>query len=665
MKSAGISLRWTLSAVISLMALAIVSAVSIVLIASDNRVEERDLQHKATLYAGVFSEQLQSAIAYDDTRTAEEIIAASVRLDEDLESVALYRADGSLLQKVGEPVPAPWAASPGSAQLRISAAALEALAPVISREGPRGVVVLRLTRAALMKTRRLTELNALMVGAVALIFSLLVAWLVAGWVTSRLARIATAARTVASGDLTQPPLDVKQPGEIRLLALSFNGMVDQLRKLIDARGAAAEMEQHRLEQLVVERTAELAARNQDLEKSHDRYRLIVESTNAIPWEYNRAEKRFTYVGPQAVKLLGHSLDVWKNLTLLRSLVDPHDLPRIQQEMTQALKTGASIETELRLSTQDGRKLELRCVANPDNGCLRGLLIDVTLRKRLETDLQQAQKLESVGRLAAGIAHEINTPVQFVGDSLTFLKEAFDDLLPLLATYRTLKEQVDRDQVSPRSIAEVDAAEESSDITYLAKQVPLALARCGDGLDRVIRLLRSMKEYSHPDQTEKVAANLNEALATTLTLARNEYKYVAELETSYGNLPPVLCHVNELNQAFLNIIVNSAHAISDVVQGSGKKGVIRVATRVEADQVVVAISDTGGGVPDSIRGKIFDPFFTTKPAGKGTGQGLSIAHNLVVVKHGGTITLDSELGRGATFTIRLPLKQAAIPFKSTG
>jgi signal transduction histidine kinase len=116
---------------------------------------------------------------------------------------------------------------------------------------------------------------------------------------------------------------------------------------------------------------------------------------------------------------------------------------------------------------------------------------------------------------------------------------------------------------------------------------------------------------------------------------------------------------------LNIIVNSAHAISDVVQGSGKKGVIRVATRVEADQVVVAISDTGGGVPDSIRGKIFDPFFTTKPAGKGTGQGLSIAHNLVVVKHGGTITLDSELGRGATFTIRLPLKQAAIPFKSTG
>jgi PAS domain S-box-containing protein len=661
----GISLRWTLSAIISLLALAILGAVTTLVIVAQSRDDQRELQRKAQLYAAVFAEQLQPAIAYSDSRAARELLSASVRLDDTLDSAALYRADASLLEQAGDHPPLPWAASPGGTQLRITGDTVEALAPVISREGPRGVVTLRMSRAILLRQSQATIRNALGVAAIAVLVSILVSYFIAGWVARRLGRIVRAAEAVAAGDLTQPALALGHRDEIGDLAHSFNAMVAQLRQLIDARRAAADQEQHRLGQVVDQRTAELAARNQDLVKGHERYRLIVESTNAIPWEYSSAEKRFTYVGPQAVKLLGYSLEVWKNTTLLRNLVDPHDLPRIEEEMRQTLKTGKSVETELRMTAQDGRKVELRCVANRGDGCLRGLLLDVTTGKRLEADLQQAQKLESVGRLAAGIAHEINTPMQFVGDSLTFLKEAFDDLLPLLDSYRTLKGQVDRDQVSPRSLAEVEAAEEASDIAYLAKHVPLALVRCGDGLNRVIRLLRSMKEYSHPDQTEKLAANLNEALATTLTLACNEYKYVADLETSYGALPPVLCHVNELNQAFLNIIVNSAHAIEDAVQGTGKKGVIRVTTRTEIDQVVIAISDTGGGIPDAIRGKIFDPFFTTKAVGKGTGQGLSIAHNMVVVKHGGSITLDSELGRGATFTIRLPIGQAARQLKSTG
>jgi PAS domain S-box-containing protein len=655
------SLRWTLSAIISLLTVSIVTAVSTLLIESDNRVDERELQHKAALYAGFFANQLQSAVAYGDRQTANEILSSSAQLDRDLESVGVYREDGSLLEEHGENVPAPWAASPKSTQLRVSDSTLEALAPVISREGPRGTVVLRMSRAEMVRTRHAAMLYALAIGAAAVAVSLLAAWLIAGWVARRLGRIVSAADAVANGDLTRSPLDVGRPDEIGRLTLSFNTMVAQLRQLIEASRAAAALEQDRLKHLVDERTVELAARNDDLQRSHERYRLITETTSAIPWEYDIGERRFTYVGPQAVKLLGHPPAVWQNLPLLRSLVPLEDCARFERDVALALKTSKNLESELQITASDGRQMDMRCVATlnvDDQGRVRGLLLDVTGRKKLEVELQQAQKLESVGRLASGIAHEINTPIQFVGDSLHFIREAFGDLLPLLAQYRQMKEKAEPGTLPAQTLRDLEKAEEISDIDYLAKNVPQALDRCSDGLDRVAKLVRSMKEFAHPDQKEKVAADLNQALATTLSIARNEYKYVADIETSYGEIPPLLCHVSELNQAFLNIIVNSAHAISDQVQGTQKRGMIRVATRRDADHLVVAISDTGGGIPESIRSKIFDPFFTTKAVGKGTGQGLAIARSMVVDKHGGSIALDSELGRGTTFTIRLPLLETS-------
>jgi signal transduction histidine kinase len=164
----------------------------------------------------------------------------------------------------------------------------------------------------------------------------------------------------------------------------------------------------------------------------------------------------------------------------------------------------------------------------------------------------------------------------------------------------------------------------------------------------------MKEFAHPDQNEKAPADLNQALQTTLNIARNEYKYVAEITTEFGELPLVRCHVGDLNQVFLNLIVNAAHAIGDRVGQRGSKGTIRIRTLREGDSVRIDIADTGSGIPASIRHRIFDPFFTTKEVGKGTGQGLAIARSIVVTKHHGSLTFDSEVGQGTTFTILLPM-----------
>ena len=283
----------------------------------------------------------------------------------------------------------------------------------------------------------------------------------------------------------------------------------------------------------------------------------------------------------------------------------------------------------------------------------GVAHDITSRKNLEMSLGQALKLEAVGRLAAGIAHEINTPIQFVGDSVHFVREALSDVFGVLARYRELCKPAA--SCAPELVDEISAAERDADVEYLADQIPRSLDRALDGLERVATIVRGMKDFGHPDQKDKAPADLNRALGATLAIARNEYKYVADIETEYGDLPPVVCHVGELNQVFLNIIVNAAHAIGDVVRGTETKGLIRIRTWHEAGWVFVAITDSGAGIPEAVRDKVFDPFFTTKEVGRGTGQGLAIARNVVVEKHGGEITFESEVGKGTTFVLRLPVE----------
>ena len=318
--------------------------------------------------------------------------------------------------------------------------------------------------------------------------------------------------------------------------------------------------------------------------------------------------------------------------------------------------------------KDGEERYIHTVKTPlkdDDGNPAGVLgifWDITeqkhaeqKRQNLEVQLRQAQKLESVGQLAAGIAHEINTPTQFVNDNTHFLKDAFADYSQLLAAYDQLTKAAASGAVPQALLSKVNALVEEIDTDYLKNEIPMAISQSLDGLKRISKIVQAMKEFSHPGSEEKTPANINRAIETTIDVSRNEWKYCSELITEFDpELPQVPVILGEFNQVILNLIVNAAHSIDDVVRESGERGEIRITTTHDNEWAEIRISDTGKGIPEAIIKRIFDPFFTTKEVGKGSGQGLAIAWSVIVDKHGGSIEVESEQGKGSIFTIRLPI-----------
>ena len=259
-----------------------------------------------------------------------------------------------------------------------------------------------------------------------------------------------------------------------------------------------------------------------------------------------------------------------------------------------------------------------------------------LRQAVEVELGLAQKLEAVGRLAAGIAHEINTPIQYISDSVHFLGSAFEEMLAVIANAGQPQETTS-----------------ASDLPFLLQEVPGAIDRIIEGTQRVATIVRAMKEFAHPDATEKAPADLNRAIETTLLIARSEYKYVAEVQLHLGEMPEVVCNVGELSQVFLNLIVNAAHALADAGRNADS-GRIVVRTALVDGWAELQFEDNGCGISQDIIDKIYDPFFTTKEVGRGSGQGLAIARTIVVDKHSGRIGVASTPGEGTCFTLRLPV-----------
>ncbi|MBF0406652.1 MAG: hypothetical protein HQM10_04815 [Candidatus Riflebacteria bacterium] len=284
--------------------------------------------------------------------------------------------------------------------------------------------------------------------------------------------------------------------------------------------------------------------------------------------------------------------------------------------------------------------------------------------KLENDekLVLSQRMEAQGRLAAGIAHEINTPMQYVGDNTRFLGDSFKSFLDLVSFYRsTLKSLRESGYISNELDSEISRRENKADLSFLSEEIPKAIIQTLEGVERVSKIVLAMKEFGHPSLREKAFRDINRGITNTLTISRNEWKYSADIKLDLDqNLPEVFCSIDELNQVFLNMIVNSAHAIDDKIKaGIFEKGLITIKTQQLGKYVEILISDNGSGISKDNLKKIFDPFFTTKEVGKGTGQGLAIAHDVIVNKHGGTLDVESELDRITIFTIKIPVDPSQV------
>ena len=473
---------------------------------------------------------------------------------------------------------------------------------------------------------------------------------VAPHLSRRLASIAEAANRIAAGGVSNISLDGRAKDEIGALARAFNVMVGELNRLSREYDHLVGSEKAQLEHLVKDRT-------RDLEQSREMFKQMAESTNAIPFTLDLIRCCFTYIGARGIAESYVPEPDWKAPGSLDIVI-----PRAQNaELRQRLDETVSgpFEFVSTLIRRDNRRAEMRwtgtCEVTSTSKVLRGLMLDITELRRLGRELAAAQKLESVGRLASGVAHEINTPVQFVSDNVEFVRTSIGELAAVIQAYRRLQHAV-------AAGVDIDAAartaadtERAIDLDYILENVPQAVHSSIDGLGRIATIVRSMKEFAHPDQAQKTFADLNQAIRSTLVIANNEYKYVADIDASYGDLPLVQCHLGEINQVVLNLLVNASHAISDVVKDSGARGKLSVRTRLDGDMVEIAIADTGGGIPEGIRDRIYDPFFTTKEVGKGTGQGLALAHSTIVIKHGGTLRFETECGKGTTFFVRLPVR----------
>ena len=577
----------------------------------DSSSLENSARAKATMYTSNLTAQLYGAVATGDAGLAEELIQPLVT-DRNVYGVAVYAPGGRRLAGHGH---YPVSLVAGEPILLDDDRVLLSRRDIPVGEGTSGHVYLALSTEHIMSARFRAAQFPAMTTAVVLLFAILLA-----------------------------------------LAHSFSVMMSEVVRMFEERRQMERTEKQRLEMLVSERTREL-------ERGREQYRLVVEGTHAIPFALDVEDGHFEYIGPQGPARLGFSEELWKQMGFLDRLMPRDRNGPVRKTIDDS--TSGNFELETTVLTQDDQRVDLRWVASCEQSdstgqhkVLRGMMLDVTDQRRLETELAQAQKLESVGRLAAGVAHEINTPVQFVSDSVHFVREAMDDLSGIVDKYRELRTATENGTNIAAAAKAAEEAEDDADLDYILENAPVALDRARDGLGRVAAIVRSMKEFAHPDRKEMAQVDINQAISSTLVIATNEYKYVAEIETGFNELPPVNCYAGEINQVVLNLIVNAAHAIADVVKGTSDKGKIRVATRVVGEQVEIAISDTGKGIPVDVRARIFDPFFTTKEVGKGTGQGLAIARTVVVDKHGGTLHFETEVGQGTTFYIRLPIAGSA-------
>lgn len=436
---------------------------------------------------------------------------------------------------------------------------------------------------------------------------------------------------------------------------------------------------------------DLKAARTALAASEERYRSLVESTNVVGWEFETERRAMTFIGPQIVGLLGHPIAIWRAKGFTPETVMPDSLAVLD-----AALQGPSdrINLECCLRTADGRSRWFVALADRREGAAgslwQGHLVDIDARKRSEQELEayrhelelrvaqrtvdldakvaelevkreeqrvliekleaarnqamQAEKLASIGQLAAGVAHEINNPIGFVLSNFKSLERYMTDVFDVIAAYEAAEALLP----SGPQAAALRQAKEAAELDFVREDIKQLLIESCDGLDRVKRIVQDLKDFSRVGENEWQMADLVRGLESTLNVVRNEVKYKAEVVKHYGATPEIECMPSQLNQVFMNLLVNAAHAITD-------RGTITIGSGTAGDQVWIAVSDTGSGISPDVLSRIFDPFFTTKPVGQGTGLGLSLSYS-IVRRHGGRIEVESEVGVGTTFRVLLPIRQ---------
>jgi PAS domain S-box-containing protein len=396
-------------------------------------------------------------------------------------------------------------------------------------------------------------------------------------------------------------------------------------------------------------------------EAENKYRSFFENIEQGYYEIDLCGN-FIFFNDFICNIFGYSKDELHRMNY-RQFMDEENAELASRDFSDVFKTEKPrIGSILQVIRKDGVKRQVGvsiCVMKDIHGNrtgFRGIARDISERKMMEAQKRHAQKLESIGQLAAGIAHEINTPIQYTTDNTHFLLDSFTELITILMSYHTLFESVKAGRPTEDDIRKIETLIAELDLDYLKEEIPKAIEQSLEGLDNVAKIVSAMKQFSHPGTEEKVYTDINKAIQNTITISRNEWKYVAEMSTDFDPaLPLTPCLPGEFNQVILNMIINAAHAVADSIDvASGKKGAIKITTRRNDTWTEIRIADTGIGIPMAIREKIFDPFFTTKEVGKGSGQGLAISHSVIVKKHGGTIHFETEINQGTTMIIRLPM-----------
>ncbi len=447
--------------------------------------------------------------------------------------------------------------------------------------------------------------------------------------------------------------------------------IERLQRKLDR----ARKENQILETLIEEKTRSLFLTQEDLRQSRDDLQNVLHSIQSAV-VITGASGRVATIGGTTAELTGRTAMELHGLAVSEVFV--FDPAQLDEDTEDEFGTGGPVEAEL--LTADGRSIPVLLAwsdltnrsndaedpAAPASGDRRKsdgsaagsagrvyVATDISERRRLEVELRHAQRMEAIGQLAAGVAHEINTPVQFVGDSLDFLGDVVDDLVKLVTEHRTLRTDLAGDPTHAARCEQLAELEDDLDFDFIVQETPKAITRTRGGIERITTIVGAMRQFSHTSGSSLVPTDVNEVIANTLVVTAGQTKYVAEVDTDLQSIPQVLADPGDLGQVLINLLVNACDAIEATRGDEDGLGAVTVGTHPVDGGVAITVADNGGGIPDDVQDRVFEPFYTTKDVGEGTGQGLSLCHNIIHKSHGGTIGFEVEPGVGTTFTVWLP------------